>query len=829
MQPEDSLNNTTFRFDAFDLADRMLEQAPAAPVRPEGFGPYRFPEDQPRGQGSLGDVWLAEEHGELGAERRVAIKLLRGISRPDLAANEVKSQAKLEHRYIARLYNHGVLQDGTPWLAMEFVDGQPLDEYCRSRNCPIDRRLAIFHAVCEAVQYAHLEKVDHGDLKPSNILVKQDGEPKLVDFGLARRLHELADSSSQAPVAGLTPAYAAPEQFRGESPGFRSDIYSLGVILYELLCGELPFDPSKNTLLEMASLKSGTRKPEAPSAVARRTNRDGQLSEAQWRDLDALCLKAMESDVNKRYPSVESLLRDLDRYLRCQPLAARMPHTRAYLAGKFLRRNRRAVAAASAVFVLIAGIVGFFTFRLANERNKALAEAARTRSIQRFMLDLFGNGDQQAAPSKDLTVLAAADRWAAGLASLRTDPETEAELYLTLGRVYAQLNQLPKAESFLRSGLEKSKALGAETRRTMSALVQFGSLRGDQAQFPEAERLFHEALDLARRLHLAADDPLLVNAQAELGKVLIESAAYDKAIALLEPIVRRPASGEEAMVNLQEAISYLAVAEQYTGHYDTSESLNRRALEMDRKLHGNSHPRVGYDLTNIATTEMTLGHYPQAEDLYGEAVHILEAWYGPENVDVVQIRGFIALAEMQTGHNAEAEKLLRILLPLQERAYGTSVHPSIAFTHDSLGKLASNKGNLAEAEAEYRLSIEINEKMYGLGEYKTALSITNLAGILLKEGKYGEAERTIRPAVKALTAQPLPGNMGVGVAQLNLGEAILRQKRYQEAVEPLSAAYEILKNGPSTTAPRLQQVRGDLVETYEALKRPDLAASFQAR
>jgi len=826
MEPENSARETTFRFDAFDLADRMLKEAPAAPIRPEDFGPYHFPEDQPRGRGSLGDVWLAEEPA---AARRVAIKFLRGLSRPDLAANEVKSQAKLEHRSIARLYTHGVLPDGTPWLAMEFVDGQPLDAYCRNRNCPVERRLAIFRAVCEAVRYAHLEKVDHGDLKPSNILVRENGEPMLVDFGLARRLHELTGSSTHAPVAGLTPAYAAPEQFRGESPGFRSDIYSLGVILYELLSGELPFDPSRKTLEEIASLKSGPRKPEPPSAAARRANRaDKRLTGAQWRDLDALCLEAMESEVDKRYPSVESLLRDVDRYLRCEPLSARLPHSRPYRAAKFLRRNRRAVAAAAVVFGAVAGIVAFFTVRLADERNRALAEVARTRTIQQFLLDLFGNADKQAAPSKDLTVMAAADRGALSLASLNADPETQAELYLTLGRMYEQLNRYSKADEFLRLGLDKSKALGAETPRTLDALAQLGLLRGDQAQYPEAERLLRQALDVAGRLHLSPDDPRLVNAQAGLGRVLVQSGAYQKAILLLEPIVRRPASSGEAMINQAEALTSLSVAEQYTGKYAAAESHNRQALALDRKLHGNNHPRVAYDLSNIATTVVTMGHYAEAEDLYRQSVGILESWYGPESADVMQIKTFIVQIEMQQGKDTEAGDLLRKLLPLQERVYGTSFHPNVAFTCDLLGKLEEKRGNLEEAEAQYNRAVRILDKLYGPSEYRTAISTTNVAGVLVKEGRYAQAERTARLAVKALTAHPLPGNMSVGIAQLNLGEAILRQKHYRESVEPLTAAYQIFKDGPSTFEAKLAATRKDLAEAYDALKEPDLAASFRA-
>jgi serine/threonine-protein kinase len=480
------------------------------------------------------------------------------------------------------------------------------------------------------------------------------------------------------------------------------------------------------------------------------------------------------------------------------------------------------------MFVLIAGLVTFFTLRLARERDRALAETERTRRIQQFMLDLFGEEDQTAAPSKDLTVLAAADRWAAGLATLKSDPETETELYETLGRVYEQLHQMPKAEKFLQAGVEKARTLAPGNPRAVDAIVQLGLLRGDQAQFPEAERLMREAVDLARRMHLPADNPRFMNAQLSLGRVLVQAGAYEKGVSILQPIVNRPPNGEEETINLLESLTALGVANHYLGHYDRAEAANRRALELDRKLHGDSHPRVATDLANIATTEMTLGHYPQAEDLYGQAAAILERRYGPENVVALQIRSFIAVAEMRSGNHVEAQKLLHDLVPIEEKAYGTSVHPTVAFAHQTLGNLAESRHNLAEAESEYRQALEINQKLYGSDQYLTAITAASLAGAVLQEGRYAEAEAIARPAVKTLTARPMPGNISVGTAQHNLGEAILKQKRYQEAAGPLAAAYEYLKNLPSVPKDRLERVRADLLEAYDALKRPDLAAAIRS-
>jgi len=295
----------------------------------------------------------------------------------------------------------------------------------------------------------------------------------------------------------------------------------------------------------------------------------------------------------------------------------------------------------------------------------------------------------------------------------------------------------------------------------------------------------------------------------------------------LQPIVDRPPQGEEGRIIVTESLTALAVAQQYAGRYQAAESLNRRALELDRALHGNAHPRVAYDLSNIASARATLGHYSEAESLYREAASILEHWYGLDNPDTVEVESFVALMAMQDGKDMEAERLLKNVLPMQERAYGTRIHPTIAFTYDTLGKLAVKRANLAEAEADFTRSAEITGKLFGKSDYKTAITINDLAGVLVKEGQYARAEQIVRPAVKALTERPLPGNKSVGIAQLNLGEALLGQKRYSDAETPLLAAYGILHDQPGPYTSRFQDTRKDLGRVYDALGQPTKAAKFR--
>jgi tetratricopeptide (TPR) repeat protein len=237
---------------------------------------------------------------------------------------------------------------------------------------------------------------------------------------------------------------------------------------------------------------------------------------------------------------------------------------------------------------------------------------------------------------------------------------------------------------------------------------------------------------------------------------------------------------------------------------------------------------IAYDLSNIATAEMTRGHYSEADKLYRQAAGILDGWYGADNPETVQVKTFVALAAMQSGKGPEAEELLKNVLQMQERVYGTDIHPSIAFTYDTLGKLADKRGDLQDAELDFGHSAEINNKLFGERDYKTAICVNNLGGMLVKEGQHARAEKILRPAVTALTAQPRPGNKSLGIAQLNLGEALLGQKRYGEAAAPLAAAYSIFGDQPGTYIGKLQDARRDLVEVYGALKQPEKEAKFRA-
>src|SRR5262245_2590459 len=346
---------------------------------PDQFHPYRL--QRPLGEGGMGVVYLAERP-DLGS--LVAIKILRdgwlSPARRQRFLTEQRTLAQLNHPGIARLYDAHTLADGTPWFVMEYVDGVPLTEHCTSQRVSIADRLTLFRAVCEAVQYAHDRGIIHRDLKPSNILVKRDGTVRLLDFGIAKHLDpfDTSEASARTTMRLMTPAYASPEQVRGEAISVQSDVYSLGVILYELLTGELPFDASSVN----ATDGNTTREPTKPSAT--RLKASG-VSTGSWSDLDVLCLTAMRADPARRYQSVEALIRDIDHFQKDEPLEARRD-TLGYTATKFARRNWKVIAATAAIAAAVASVAVMLGMSL----NRADAPiSANTQQQNPEAYDLF--------------------------------------------------------------------------------------------------------------------------------------------------------------------------------------------------------------------------------------------------------------------------------------------------------------------------------------------------------------------------------------------------------------------------------------------------------
>jgi len=820
---EDARSDSQLDRDAAYVAGQVLEERIPPALLDQQFGPYRV--TQLLGQGGMGVVYLAERE-DLGSV--AAIKILRDAwlspDRRERFASEQRTLAQLNHPAIARLYDADTLPDGTPWFVMEYVEGVPLTTFCEEHGSSIPERLGLFRAVCEAVEHAHRHLIVHRDLKPSNILVKPDGSVKLLDFGIAKQLDSLEGpvDRTRTGMRLMTPAYAAPEQILGEPVGMHTDIYTLGVVLYELLTGRLPFDLANRTPSDAETVIVEQRRVR-PSAAAK----ERSVSRQAWADLDVLCLTAMHIEPQRRYRTVEALIRDIDHYLAGEPLEAR-PDTFGYRLGKYVRRNWRPVSAATASFIVVVSLVLFYTLRLATARNAAVAEAARTQRIQHFMLNLFQGGEEAVGPADSLRVVTLVDRGVRDAQSLDGEPAVQAELYETLGSIYQKLGKLDRADSLLRSALDRRRTLfGSDHPEVAKSLVALGRLRLDQAEYQEAERLVREGLAMSQR-HRRPGDPAIASATVALGQVLEESGKYDEGINVLEQAVRlRGMAPAQPTTELAASMRELANTHYYAGHLAVADSLDRLVLALTRKLNGERHPLVAEDLINLGAVQHEWGHYQEAERYYREALDITQAFYGPSHYKTAA--GLTVLGRaliFQKGYD-DAMPLFQRALVIRERVFG-KVHPQVASTLNEMAGIALARDKFGEAEALSSRVLAIYRTVYGSKHQFVATGVSNLASVYMAQRRYARAEPLFREAIDIYSETQGAEHLNTGIARIKLGRTVLRQGRYAEAARETLTGYQILTKQTDPAVSWLVAARKDLVAAYDSLGQPEKAAPFRA-
>jgi len=801
-----------------EVANHLL-----GPDSPGRVGPYRVL--RLLGEGGMGVVYLVEREDVGG---RAALKLLRdGWVSPSRRARfltEQRTLAQLDHPAIAQLHDAGALPDGTPWFAMEYVEGVPLTEYCRARSCSLAERLRLFRAVCEAVQHAHRHAVIHRDLKPSNILVKPDGAVKLLDFGIAKHLDPTgpATDPTRTGLRLMTPAYAAPEQVEGGRLGVQTDVYALGVLLFELLAGRLPFELTGLQPHE-AARRVLEQEPPRPSQVA---GRPVQASRGAWADLDVLCLTAMQRDPARRYPSVEALIRDLDHHLAGEPLDAR-PDSLAYRAGKLLRRNARSVLVASAVGLAVLGVTAYAAVRLARARDAVAAEAARTQRIQQFMLQLFEGGTGEVGPSSDVKVVDLVDRGVREAQSLEAEPAVEAELLQTLGGIAQNLGRLDQAGALLARALElRRTAFGPDhpdVARSLVASAQLSSARGD---YGEAEKQTREGLAILRR-HLSRNDPEVARAVSALGRILENAGRYPDAIRELEEAVRLQTGRPGLEGDLSASLTELANCHFYVGQYAEADALNQKVLALDRRLYGPRHPHIADDLINLGAVQFEGGHYAEAERWNREALEIMTAWYGPDHPETASAQTILARSLLRLERRDEARVLLTSALATQERVYGP-VHPRVASTLNELGIVARDQGRLADASANFQRMADIYDQVHHGKHYLIGVALSNLADVEQRRGNSAHAQELFR-RVLTVYRDALPADHPLqGVGRVRFGHALLAAGQAADAEAQSRAGYELLIKRKDPQAVWLDMARQDLATAYRTLGRTADADRFQA-
>ncbi len=795
---------------------------------PATIGPYRIVALV--GEGGMGAVYEAEQDHP---RRTVALKVIKpGLVVPELLRRfEKESEAlgRLQHPGIAQIYEAGTGETGfgpQPYVVMEFIRGLPLIEYAKSHNLSTRQRVEIMIKVCEAVHHAHQRGIIHRDLKPANILVDQSGQPKILDFGVARITDSDARVTRQTDVGQLigTLAYMSPEQVLAEPAllDIRSDVYTLGVVLYEFLANRLPYDIKQNTLEAVRTIRE---QDPAPLSSVSRTYRG---------DLETIVNKALRKDKERRYGSTEQFAEDLRRYVDNRPIQARPPSP-TYRVSKFVSRHRVLVSTTLVVFTaLVAGIIN-----ANHERDRALAAQHAAKAISDFLQDdllsqasAAGQASPSTQPDPDLKVRTALDRAATHIGgTFGSEPLVEAAIRMTIGKSYFELGLYPQAQQQEERALElRRRALGPEHADTLATMRELAGVYFIEGNYPPAEEALKKVIETQKRQHRQNTREAL-NAMNDLAEI-VSAGRGDHKLAesiLLDVIERdRRILGPEHPDTLN-AMNNLALEYSNLDKDAQAEQLYEQTLAGLRSVFGNEHPQTLLTMNNLGATHRFLGHYAQAEALLAEVLAVRRRLLGPEHRDTLTTMNNLALVFAVELKFAQAEPLLRAALDGRRRLLGED-HPETLSTIATLADFYRFQHNWREAETLLRKTVEARRRVLGVEHSATRVALITLGAVELELGRYSEAEQLLREAEKSAGASG-SDNWRRYYGQSILGAALAGMHRYAEAEPLLLNGYaqmlERQNTIPAENRPVLDQVRHWIVQLYHAWGKPDLASRWR--
>jgi len=745
--------------------DRRGAELPAPGTR---VGPYRLVERI--GGGGMGDVYRAVR-ADGHYEQTVAVKLVRGGFADRTLLERFRSErqilARLAHPNIARLYDGAVTSDGLPYLAMEYVDGRPITEHCDAERMTIERRLGLYQAVCRAVQHAHRNLIVHRDLKPSNILVTSDGEVKLLDFGIAKLLApDPGDTGVGAPrTVGplMTPEYAAPEQVRGETITTATDVYALGLLLHELLCGSRAQSGASDAreALERVVCEQDPLPPSracargeagdvAARVAARGVGRADVLQRRLRGDLDTIVANAVQKDPARRYGSAADLAADVERHLAGLPVLAR-PDTLGYRAGKFVRRHRFGFAAAAAVtLALVVGLglaVGGLV-RAQRAERRALDEAAATSRIADYLVELFEVNDPGASRGETVTARERLDRGAARIdEQLDTRPAVRVRLQRTMARAYESLGLYAPAGQLLERALAAERAAHGE-RSVDAARVEIAlaGLAGKQGDYARALELAERGLSSIEALP-APPTADLIAALNRVGMTYGRLGDLDRAAAALErgiEIAERDLGPDHR--ELWSLSNNLAIVSWMRGEHRTAQALYERALGIAEREFGPEHPSVAHTLNNLALVLAQAGDHDAAIRTHERVLALREKLLDPDHPDVAETLNNLASILLATGEFDRARGLGERALAIRLRALGPD-HDHVATTECNLGFALVGQGRPDAARPRFERCLAVFEAKLGADNASVAFPLVGLARVERDLGDDEAADARYRRAI----------------------------------------------------------------------------------
>jgi len=813
------------------MAQDFMEQSPvvitdAGPIAadtaaPTAFGVYRVVRSI--GQGGMGEVWLAErDDGEF--EQRVAVKRI-AYPTPGLLQRfrqERQILARLEHPNVARLIDGGLDANGIPYLAMEYVEGVPITEYARNRGLDVTACLRLFLRVCEAVQYAHQNLIVHRDLKPSNIFVIADGTPKLLDFGIAKVLTATDTGEATHTIARLlTPDYAAPEQFSGGAITTATDVYALGVVLYELLTGKRPY----RVVTTMTAPRSD---PLPPSRAIDRTAGNARARRRMLRgDLDRIVSTAIARESAHRYPSAEALAADIRRYLEGRPISVR-GDSALYRLGKFARRNRYALAAA---LLMIAVCIGATAISL-RQAQRTSEQAARAQAARQFLVGVFEQAGPDESKGKSMTAHQLLEKGERQLSGRFVDqPATRADLTGLIGGLYWNVGDYERALTLLKEAenLTQDPRVPDEVKaRNLAALASIETYNKNNEL---ALRHAQQALSYADRAGAAATRERS-DARRAIAKALMITGGVDgvEVVNQFQALLAEDrAQYGDASDAVAKDLTDLGIALWNTDRTTEAIVASERALEINRVLYGERSAAVSDNLFYIGLSLRKKDDFAGAESLLGKVVDIRTEIYGAGHAETIDARMYLLLMQEEQGRQAETLPARLRLLEDQLRFRDTDPN-MLANAYSLLGFTYNVLYRPVEAERVLRESLAIWAKKEGTSESIMSLQPqAALASSLQMQGRYAEAEATERKILAVAGALPLIKSNLLNSERGSLGNLLRMQHRYPEALTELRAAVAAIRNNQDSRKFFAVKLYAQLAEAELDAGDPNRARTAAAR